>query len=46
MEHFTVEDYKALLADIMSGVKTISADIDQEPELSAFTHVNYEGSIK
>ena len=46
MELFTVEDYKALLSDIMSGVKTISEDIDQKPEVSAFTHVNYEGSIK
>ena len=46
MKNFTIEDYKALVADIMNGVKTVSAEIDNPPALSEYTNVNYEGSIK
>ena len=46
MKNFTIENYKALVSDIMNGVKTVSADISKVPVVSEYTHVNYEGSIK
>ena len=46
MKKFTIEDYKALVACIMNGVKSVSIDIDHEPTLSDYTQINYEGSIK
>jgi len=46
MKNFTIENYKALVSDIMNGVKTVSPDIAKVPVVSEYTHVNYEGSIK
>ena len=46
MKNFTIENYKALVSDIMNGVKTVSDDISKVPVVSEYTHVNYEGSIK
>ena len=46
MNNFTINEYKSLVADIMNGVKYVSADIDNKPIVSEYTHVSYEGSIK
>ena len=46
MNNFTIENYKTLVADIMNGVKVVSAEIDNPPVISDYTNVNYEGSIK
>lgn len=46
MKNFTVEDYKALVGEIMSGEKTVSEDIESEPKVSEYTTVSYRGSIK
>ncbi len=46
MKNFTIEDYKALVADIMSGEKTVSTDVDDVPSVSEYTKVFYRGSIK
>ena len=46
MEKFTIDDYKALVKQIMDGTKTVSSDIDDVPEVSEYTTVNYRGSIK
>ena len=48
MKNFTIEDYKALLAEIISGTKTISGgtDIDIKSLLSEYTHFDKEKDIK
>ena len=46
MNNFTTDDYKTLLAEIMNGTKKVSPDVDHTPSVSAFTNVNYRGSIK
>ena len=46
MKNFTVDDYKSLVGDIMSGVKPVSNDSTNPPEVSQYTKVNYRGSIK
>ena len=46
MKNFTIEDYKTLVADIMSGEKTVSTDVDDVPTVSEYTKVFYRGSIK
>ncbi|MBQ7243700.1 MAG: BMP family ABC transporter substrate-binding protein [Bacilli bacterium] len=46
MKNFTIEDYKVLVGDIMSGKKTILDDTQEVPPVSEFTKVSYRGSIK
>ncbi len=46
MKNFTIDDYKALLSEIMNGEKVISPDIQDYPAVSEYTKVNYRGSIK
>ena len=46
MEHFTIEDYKTLLREIIDGTKEVSCDIDETPLVSECTQVFYRGSIK
>ena len=45
-EHFTIDDYKTLLAEIIDGTKTVSSSIDEVPVVSDYTKVFYRGSIK
>lgn len=46
MKNFTIEDYKVLVGDIMSGKKSILDDTQEVPPVSEFTKVSYRGSIK
>ena len=46
MEHFTIEDYKTLLREIIDGTKEVSPDIDDAPTVGEYTQVYYRGSIK
>lgn len=46
MKKFTIDDYKKLLEEIMNGSKTVSSNVDQYPEVSQYTSVSYQGSIK
>ena len=46
MKKFTIDDYKKLVGEIMSGTKTVSNDTTNPPAVSEYTKVNYRGSIK
>ncbi|HNX16332.1 MAG TPA: BMP family ABC transporter substrate-binding protein [Bacilli bacterium] len=46
MTNFTVNDYKALVADLFDGTITVSASIAAAPEVAATTSVTYFGNIK
>ncbi|MDD7281218.1 BMP family lipoprotein [Floccifex sp.] len=43
---FTEDDYKALTAKIYNGEIKVSNDTENEPTVSEFTTVDYQGSIK
>ena len=46
LKNFTIEDYKKLIEEIMTGSKVVSNDIEEYPVVSHYTKVNYRGSIK
>lgn len=47
MKNFSVEDYKALIKDIMDGKKVISSDTSEEPKVNEeYTNFIPQGSIK
>ena len=46
MKNFTIEDYKNLIEQFLTGEKVASTDIDNTPTLSKYTSVAYRGSIK
>lgn len=46
MKNFTIDDYKKLVAEIISGTKVVSRDITNEPSVSNYVDVHYRGSIK
>ena len=46
MKNFTIEDYRHLLSEIISGTKTVSPEIETHPTVSQYTKVFYHGSIK
>lgn len=45
-KNFSIDDYKKLIAEIISGERIISEDFTVEPEVSEYTKVSYRGSIK